>query len=166
MVGAPADETTGTASSGLFAQIERIDEELAKKVTQTEGARLMTDMEGLKLAAMLGIYSHSDELNVTEAGELQIEKIEQEKVSGLPAALAAKIETIKIGEEILYAENGEIELPTAANGKFGVVMGSEGNNSATVNEDGTLEVNTLSVSKLVQDEDELLVLNGGNAFVK
>lgn len=162
-VGEAANEEQQTPASGLFAQIEAINERMKNKVDAVAGSRLMTEGEGRKLAALLNIRTHSDELAVTEEGELQIVGIEKDKVYGLPEALAARVSTIKVGEEILFAEEGEIEMPVAQNGKLGLVMGSEEDNSATVDEEGKIQVNKVSVSKLTQGEDELLVLNGGNA---
>lgn len=52
---------------------------------------------------------------------------------------------------------------TATNSLLGVVMGSAAENKISIAEDGTMEVNTLNVNKLVQTDGEFLILNGGSA---
>jgi hypothetical protein len=45
----------------------------------------------------------------------------------------------------------------------GLVMGSDAENKVAVAADGTMEVNSVNVNKLVQDENSVLILNGGKA---
>ena len=52
---------------------------------------------------------------------------------------------------------------TATNSLLGLVMGSTAENKVSVAEDGTMEINSVNVNKLVQSENEFLVLNGGSA---
>lgn len=47
---------------------------------------------------------------------------------------------------------------------LGLVMSSSAENKVTVAADGTMEVNSVNVNKLVQDEGSVLVLNGGSAI--
>lgn len=52
---------------------------------------------------------------------------------------------------------------TATDTLLGLVMGSSAENKVAVAADGTMEVNSLNVNKLVQTDNEYLVLNGGSA---
>ena len=45
----------------------------------------------------------------------------------------------------------------------GVVKGSDETNKVSVNDDGTMTVNNVSVNKLVQDDDEFIIMDGGTA---
>lgn len=47
----------------------------------------------------------------------------------------------------------------------GVVTSSADENKVAVAEDGSMEVNSLNMSKLVQSEGDTLILDGGNASV-
>ena len=47
--------------------------------------------------------------------------------------------------------------------KLGVVKGSTLENQMKINTDGTIEVNTINVNKLVQSEGEVLIINGGTS---
>lgn len=47
----------------------------------------------------------------------------------------------------------------------GLVTSSENENKISVAADGTMRVNTLNVNKLVQNENEFMILNGGNANI-
>lgn len=60
-------------------------------------------------------------------------------------------------------ESGEITLPVATETVSGAVKSSSAQNNVTVNSDGTLTVNEVSVNKLYQDEGSSLILSGGNA---
>lgn len=60
-------------------------------------------------------------------------------------------------------ESGEINLPVATETIVGAVKSSSALNKVTVNSDGTMTVNEVSVNKLHQDEASSLILNGGNA---
>ena len=46
-----------------------------------------------------------------------------------------------------------------------MVVSSAAENKVSVSEDGTMEVNSLNITKLVQAEGDTLVLDGGSAFV-
>ena len=72
--------------------------------------------------------------------------------------------TVLAGVESMIAA-AAYELPTATLEILGGVKSSAAENKVSVADDGTMEVNSLNVNKLVQTEGETLVLNGGNAEV-
>lgn len=75
-----------------------------------------------------------------------------------------KIEKIAIGENELPIEEKKVTIPLATGEKAGVVKGTSETNKITFGKDGTGEVNSLGVSKLVNDDVEL-ILNGGDANI-
>ena len=57
------------------------------------------------------------------------------------------------------------DIPVATAEALGLVMSSTAENKVSVGADGTMEVNSVNVNKLVQDENTTLILNGGNASI-
>ena len=56
-----------------------------------------------------------------------------------------------------------IQLPTATTEGKGLVKSSTAENKVSVNESGEMEVNSINVNKLVQNDGEELVLFCGSA---
>lgn len=73
------------------------------------------------------------------------------------------IESVKIGESLLDIVDKSVKIPVATTSLLGVVLGSTAENKVSVAADGTMEVNSINVNKLVQTEDEYLVISGGSA---
>ena len=74
------------------------------------------------------------------------------------------IEKIKInGAELTVGADKSVNIPFATNNTIGVVLSSEDENKIAVGADGTMEVNSLNVNKLVQTDGDTLILNGGHA---
>lgn len=59
-------------------------------------------------------------------------------------------------------ENGNVEVPIAGLLQLGVIKSSEAENKIKVDTDGTAEVASLNVNKLVQTEGEYMVLDGNH----
>lgn len=66
-------------------------------------------------------------------------------------------------EEAEINEDKKIVLPIATGALLGVVKSSEEDNKVKVLDDGSMEINRISASKLYVEEDDELVLSGGNA---
>ena len=62
-----------------------------------------------------------------------------------------------------YTDDSIAGLPFATAEKAGLVKSASGMNKVTVAADGTMEINMISASKLYNDPDDELVLNGGGA---
>lgn len=62
-----------------------------------------------------------------------------------------------------YIDNSILSLPFATADKAGVVKSTDAANGISVGEDGTMEVNSVNVSKLYIAEGDELVLGGGGA---
>lgn len=143
------------------------------------------------------VKSVSDEFTVSAEGKLEVKEIAQAKVTGLPDALAGKvdkvegkglsandytneekeklggveaganknlIEIIKLAGAALNISEKAVDIPLAGE-TAGVVTSSTEENKVAVAEDGSMEVNSLNMNKLVQSEGDTLILDGGNASV-
>lgn len=77
-------------------------------------------------------------------------------ISGIETgAQVNKIESIKLGDNVLEVVDKTVTVPVGA--------GLQASDEVTVAADGTLGIGQVSVSKLVQESDVILVLNGGSA---
>ena len=124
---------------------------LNNKVNVEAGKSLVEDTLIAKLQGMTEIKGVSGELEIGADDKiLSVKAIDQSKVTGLTTALAGKIHEVKVNEVPLLASAG-------------VVMGSEAENKVKVDADGTMEVNSLNINKLVQSAEDVLVLDGGDA---
>jgi hypothetical protein len=87
----------------------------------------------------------------------------------LPGVLADYVKSATLGGDsstkITPDETGNIDIPLALAAKAGLVKSSTANNQVKVETDGTMTVNTLDVSRLVQIDAVELVLDGGSAGV-
>lgn len=143
------------------------------------------------------VKSVSDEFSVSREGKLAVEAIAQDKVTGLPDALAKKvdkvdgkglstndftneakekldgveaganqnlIEIVKLAGAALNISEKAVNIPVAGE-SAGVVLSSTAENKVAVAADGSMEVNSLNMSKLVQSEGDTLILDGGSAAI-
>ena len=86
------------------------------------------------------------------------------KVNGLETALDGVITAVQVNGAPLLASDGTVNIGLAGAGTAGVVVGSADANKVSVGADGTMEVNSLNIDKLVQTGE--LILNGGDATVE
>lgn len=186
---------------------EAIATAIANKVDKVEGKGLSTEDFTTALKEKLValpegaeanyVKSVSDEFTVSEEGKLEVKEIAPAKVTGLPDALAGKvdkvegkglsandytneekeklggveaganknlIEIIKLAGAVLNISEKAVDIPLAGE-TAGVVTSSTEENKVAVAEDGSMEVNSLNMNKLVQSEGDTLILDGGNASV-
>lgn len=88
------------------------------------------------------------------------------KLEGVESGAQANlIEVVKVNGVALNIADKAVNVPLAAGENAGVVVSSAAENKVSVSEDGTMEVNSLNITKLVQAEGDTLVLDGGSAFV-
>lgn len=90
----------------------------------------------------------------------------QTKLSGIAEGAQVNVlEGIKIaGAKLEVGADKHVNIPFATNDTIGVVLSSTAENKISVGTDGTMEVNSLNVNKLVQTEGETLILNGGSSL--
>lgn len=139
---------------------------LAQKVDKVEGSSLVEDTLITKLRDLAEIKSVSEEFKIGEEDNiLSIQAISQEKITGLPAALAEKVKGITLGTTPLEVSEGIVTIPIATAEAIGVVKSSTAENGVNVNSDGTMTVNNINLSKITQTPGTELILNGGDATV-
>lgn len=186
---------------------EAIATAIANKVDKVDGKGLSTEDFTTALKEKLValpegaeanyVKSVSDEFTVSTEGKLEVKEIAPAKVTGLPDALAGKvdkvegkglsandytdeekeklggieagasknlIEVIKLAGVALNISEKEVNVPIAGT-TLGVVLSSTEENKVAVAEDGSMEVNSLNMKKLVQSDGDTLILDGGNATV-
>lgn len=186
---------------------EAIATAIANKVDKVDGKGLSTEdfttaLKEKLIALPEGaeanyVKSVSDEFTVSTEGKLEVKEIAPAKVTGLPDALAGKvdkvegkglsandytdeekeklggieagasknlIEVIKLAGVALNISEKEVNVPVAGT-TLGVVLSSTEENKVAVAEDGSMEVNSLNMKKLVQSDGDTLILDGGNATV-
>lgn len=86
------------------------------------------------------------------------------KLDGITAGAEPNlIDQIQMNGVPIQITEKAVNIPIATNAALGVVMGSTAENKAAVGSDGTLELNSLNVLKLVQTSGDQLILDGGNS---
>ena len=89
---------------------------------------------------------------------------EKAKLEGIEAKAQVNIlEVVKVNGSALPITEKAVDIPLATAEVLGVVKGSAAENKITIGEDGTMEVNSLNVSKLAQTAGDTLILNGGTS---
>lgn len=171
-------EAGDTEAAGLFADIEALQIGLATKVdnsvaTQNNGIRFINQDEISKLSK-LALEGDSVVVSGTiNADNVQgIENKIIDVVTGSGAiddtlnkleiqagAQANKIETVKVNGQALTVVDKAVDISLTTLG----IISSDAVNKVTHTSDGTLEVTSLNVNKLVQTEGEELILWGGDA---
>ena len=165
--------------------ISDINTALGNKVEKNGTDRLITLEEANKLEALVvgegGKIEISGKVNasnvqelyntvvniVTGTGESTYDGVTKELLGIEKGAEANIIEQITLaGGAPLEVANKVVDIPLAIGNYAGLVKSSEDENMIKVLANGTMEVNKLNVNKLVQDEDDVLVLNGGNSAGK
>ena len=87
-----------------------------------------------------------------------------EKLNGIEAGAEVNvIESVNINNTPLDITAKAVNIPIGSSTVLGVVMGSADENKIAIGADGTMEVNSVNVNKLVQTVGDTLVLNGGAA---
>lgn len=161
--------------TGLGTKLGEIDAAISGKVDKKTGYDLISSEDLAKLSK-LSSTGTLDAANVDNLGKWITDN--RETVSGLMSAdeetklagiaAGAQVNVIEgvtvAGGQLTPNENKVVDIPFASNTVYGVVMGYEGENAVMINTaNNHMEVHSLNVNKLVQDENTVLVLNGGNA---
>lgn len=163
-------------------KVTSLADEMAKKVDKVDGSRLITELEAQKI----------EQLVLNDDGSVGISgKVNAENVQGLDALLAGKvdkaegarlmlgtegtklagiedgaqvnkIEEIMVGGVALEILDKAVSIPVAGE-NLGLVKANAVENGVAIDESGAMTVHSLNVNKLVQSENEDLILNGGSA---
>lgn len=169
-----APEIDGSKISNIaIANVVNLQTTLDSKVAAEEGKSLVSNTLITKLGNLAEIKSVSDEFTLTN-GELSVNAIAADKITGLPDALT-DIATLKGAQSsyvksvaingsalTLSAEQG-VNIPVATDSVLGVVKSASGDNKVAVATDGTMSVASVNITSLSQNEGEWLEINGGGA---
>lgn len=169
-----APEINGSNISDIaITNVVGLQDALNSKVAAEEGKSLVSNTLITKLGNLAEIKSVSGEFALTD-GELSVNAIAADKITGLPAALT-DIENLKGAQSsyvksvaingtalTLSAEQG-VNIPVATDSVLGVVKSASGDNKVAVAADGTMSVASVNITSLSQNEGEWLEINGGGA---
>lgn len=84
-------------------------------------------------------------------------EISEKLTSGLVSKISINGTVIPVNSE------GIVELPLVSPTQIGLVQSSDGEDAIMADENGTMKVVSLSISKLVQKDEEIFILDGGNS---
>lgn len=171
---AAAPEINGSNISNIaIANVVGLQTALDSKVAAEEGKSLVSNTLITKLENLAEIKRVSGEFALTD-GELSVNAIAADKITGLPDALT-DIATLK-GAQSSYVKSvsingtalelsGEqgVNIPVATDSVLGVVKSASGDNKVAVATDGTMSVASVNITSLSQNEGEWLEINGGGA---
>ena len=104
-------------------------------------------------------------VDAVEGKGLSTNDLTDDLVEKINASQANVIESVSVAGTLLEIVEKKVEIPVATADAHGVVKSSDAENKVAVAEDGTMEVNSLNVNKLVQAEGQYLIMNGGSAAV-
>ena len=160
------DVLAGFVDLSGYETTSSVDTKLANKVDKVEGSSLVQDTLIAKLQGLAEIKGVSDELEIDPDDKiLGVKAIAQEKITGLPAALAEKIKSITVGTTPLQVSDGAVTIPIATAEALGVVKSTTSENGVSITGDGTMIVNNINIEKITQTPGTELILNGGDATV-
>jgi hypothetical protein len=91
---------------------------------------------------------------------------EKKKLGGIAdGAQVNLLESISIDGNTITPIDKKVDIPMATMAALGLVRGTSAENGVSINSDGTMEVNTINASKIVQTAGEVLILNGGSSAI-
>ena len=171
---AAAPEINGSNISNIaISNVTGLQTALDSKVAAEGGKSLISETLITKVENLAEIKRVSGEFTLTD-GELSVNTIAADKITGLPAALA-DVATLKAAQSsyvksvaingtalTLSAEQG-VNIPVATDSVLGVVKSASGDNKVAVAADGTMSVASVNITSLSQNEGEWLEINGGGA---
>lgn len=171
---AAAPKIDGSNISNIaISNVVGLQTALDSKVAAEEGKSLISKTLITKVENLAEIKNVSGEFTLTN-GELSVNAIAADKITGLPDALT-DIATLKDAQSsyvksvaingtalTLSAEQG-VNIPVATDSVLGVVKSASGDNKVAVAADGTMSVASVNITSLSQNEGEWLEINGGGA---
>ena len=157
------DVLSGFVDLSAYETTSSVAGKLANKVDKVVGSSLVQDTLISKLSALATINNVNQTDFSLSDGTLALKNIEMSKVNGLETALEGVITAVQVNGTPILAADGTVNIGLATASAAGVVVGSADANKVSVGADGTMEVNSLNISKLVQTPGDELILNGGTA---
>lgn len=171
------DLITYALAQQAIAQYGASDAQIDKIETNENNELVITLTDGREFKVQIPTVSPGVVTTLTE----KVDKVETQ-INSLGLALdntskelailkETAVTQVSIGGTTIETVNGELNLPLASGDVVGLVMAKVPNepinsvNSISINnETGYLEVNSLSVNKLIQEEGETLILDCSQTF--
>jgi hypothetical protein len=145
------DALDDKASKGTTLAEYGITDAYTKEETLDRIAEKITEINGGETAGeVLSQLNSYKEINDT-----RVETVETKLETVAEGAQVNVLEGVKLGDTLLNIVDKVVTIPVGS--------GLKASEEVTVAEDGTLGVGTVNVSKLVQNDDMELVLDGGGA---
>ena len=137
-----------------------------KEINDAAVEAIQTKLNTVESNAQVNVIDAvSDEFEISaDTKTLVVKGIAQSKVTGLIASLEAKVDKEagkSLVSDTLIAKLERIGIATADTA--GLVKSSAVENGVVVAEDGSMSVHSVNLSKIVQTEGDLLVLDGGSS---
>lgn len=171
------DLITYALAQQAIAQYGASDAQIDKIETNENNELVITLTDGREFKVQIPTVSPGVVTTLTE----KVDKVEtQINDLGLALETSSKelailketaVTQVSIGGTTVETVNGELNLPLASGDVVGLVMAKVPNepinsvNSISINDEtGYLEVNSLSVNKLIQEEGETLILDCSQTF--
>lgn len=137
-----------------------------KEINDAAVEAIQTKLNTVESNAQVNVIDAvSDEFEISaDTKTLVVKGIAQSKVTGLIASLEAKVNKEagkSLVSDTLIAKLESIGIATADTA--GLVKSSAAENGVVVAEDGSMSVHSVNLSKIVQTEGDLLVLDGGSS---
>ena len=137
-----------------------------KEINDAAVEAIQTKLNTVESNAQVNVIDAvSDEFEISaDTKTLVVKGIAQSKVTGLIASLEAKVDKEagkSLVSDTLIAKLESIGIATADTA--GLVKSSAVENGVVVAEDGSMSVHSVNLSKIVQTEGDLLVLDGGSS---
>ena len=163
-----------------MGKVTGLSDALGGKVDKVEGYTLLSPTDKTKLDALVigesgvEISGKVNAANVEGLGDWVtsnrdavaglFDTTSASKLNGIEAgAQVNDLEIVKIAGTALPISDKAVDIPMATAEALGVVLSSAAENKVAVGADGTMEVNSVNVNKLVQTDGEALILNGGSS---
>ena len=157
------DLITYALAQSAIAQYGASDAQIDKIETNENNELVITLTDGREFKVQIPTVSPGVVTTLTE----KVDKVETQ----INSLKETAITQVSIGGTKIETVNGELNLPLASGDVVGLVMAKVPNkpitsvNSISINnETGYLEVNSLSVNKLIQEEEETLILDCSQTF--
>lgn len=157
------DLITYALAQSAIAQYGASDAQIDKIETNENNELVITLTDGREFKVQIPTVSPGVVTTLTE----KVDKVETQ----INSLKETAITQVSIGETPVKTVNGKLNLPLASGDVVGLVMAKVPNkpinsvNSISINnETGYLEVNSLSVNKLIQEEGETLILDCSQTF--
>ena len=157
------DLITYALAQSAIAQYGASDAQIDKIETNENNELVITLTDGREFKVQIPTVSPGVVTTLTE----KVDKVETQ----INSLKETAITQVSIGETPVKTVNGKLNLPLASGDVVGLVMAKVPNkpinsvNSISINnETGYLEVNSLSVNKLIQEKEETLILDCSQTF--